>query len=357
MDTSARHSADTSVSAQAVSGQSHNAFQPGNGDHRCRLRDRDESDLGLLEAYSNAVTSIVDAMAPAVVSLAIRSARRSKTGQQGGSGSGVMVTPDGYLLTNDHVVKNAAEVHVTFIDGSTLAGEVVGQDQATDLALVRLDASGLAYAELGDSNILRPGQVVVAIGNPYGFQSTVSTGVISSLERTMRSPNGRPIENIIQHTAPLNPGNSGGPLVDSGAHVVGINTAMIAMAQGLGFAVPSSTADWVLSELMTQGRVRRAYLGISARTRPLGPRLARYHELDQKTAVEILSVESDTPAETAGVDVGDFIVTIADEVVGGVDELQRHLAHLPIGEQTTITLVRRSRKLVLPVVPQEQSNG
>jgi S1-C subfamily serine protease len=198
---------------------------------------------------------------------------------------------------------------------------------------------------------------VIAIGNPYGFQSTVSTGVVSSLGRTMRSPDGRLIENIIQHTAPLNPGNSGGPLVDSRGRIVGINTAMIAWAQGLGFAVPAQTAEWVLTQILTQGRVRRGYLGIAARNRPLGRRVVRFHDLAQDQAAEVVSVEEHGPAAGVGIQEGDCIVGIDGELVRGVDDLHRFLTKWPVGVPTRVVVLRRQRRLELEIVPSEAPEG
>jgi S1-C subfamily serine protease len=320
---------------------------------RCEVREAGHGDVELLDAYSRAVTTVVDAVGPAVVSLTVRAASSAQGRVREGGGSGVVITPDGYLLTNCHVVAGTSTVEVSFMDGATLPASVVGQDPPTDLAVVRVDASGLLYTAFGDSETLRPGQLVIAIGNPFGFQSTVSTGVISSLGRTMRSPDGRLIENIIQHTAPLNPGNSGGPLVDSRGRVVGINTAMIAMAQGLGFAIPANTAEWVLTQLMTRGRVRRGYFGIAARTRPLGRRLVRFHGLDQDRAAEAVSVDPNTPAERAGLQDSDLIVAIEGRTIRGADDLHRFLTEWPIGAPATVTVIRRQRRLELTVVPEE----
>ncbi|MGC2433190.1 MAG: trypsin-like peptidase domain-containing protein, partial [Desulfobaccales bacterium] len=219
------------------------------------------SDLELLDAYSRAIVKVVEEVGPAVVGITTGSPSPRQAAEQAGAGSGVLIAPDGYILTNDHVVAQARLLQATLEDGRTLAGEIVGTDPATDLAVIRVNAAGLPFASLGDSAALRVGQVVIAIGNPFGFQSTVSTGVVSALGRALRSRAGRLIENIIQHSAPLNPGNSGGPLVDSRGRVVGVNTAIIMMAQGIGFAIPANTAKWVVSQLLTHGRVRRGYLG------------------------------------------------------------------------------------------------
>src|SRR5574340_862095 len=244
------------------------------------------SDLELLDAYSRAIIQVVEEVGPAVVGISIGVQSPRQAAEQAGAGSGVIIAPDGYILTNDHVVAGAKLLRATLEDGRTLPAEVIGTDPATDLAVIRVNAAGLPFANLGDSAALSVGQLVIAIGNPFGFQSTVSTGVVSALGRALRSQSGRLIENIIQHSAPLNPGNSGGPLVDSRGRVVGINTAIIMMAQGIGFAIPANTAKWVVSQLLTHGRVRRGFLGLAGRPRPLERRLVRYHHLSADSAVE-----------------------------------------------------------------------
>jgi S1-C subfamily serine protease len=301
----------------------------------------------LLDAYSRAVVQVVEAVGPAVVGVHVE--RAGRRDGDGGTGSGVVVAPDGYIITNSHVVHGHRALVVEFTDGKRVGADAVGEDPATDLAVIRARASGLPHAALGDSAELRAGQLVIAIGNPLGFQSTVSTGVVSALGRSLRSLEGRLIENIIQHTAPLNPGNSGGPLVDSRGRVVGINTAIIAMAQGIGFAIPAGTAQWVLSELLTQGRVRRAYLGIAARSRPLDRRLARFHEVENRFVVEVMSVAEGGPAAEAGLLSGDFIAEINGEAVASVDDLHHALSTAPIGGSAALTVIRGKRKLALAV--------
>ena len=224
-----------------------------------------DTDLELLDAYSQAVVSVVDSVGPAVVSISSDKNFHYSASDQAGAGSGVVIAPDGYILTNDHVIQNSNTLKVRLTDGISLSATLIGKDPATDLAVIRTNASYLPSSTLGSSDRLRVGQLAIAMGNPFGFQSTVSTGVVSALGRTLRSTKGRLIENIIQHTAPLNPGNSGGPLVDSAGKVVGINTAIIAMAQGIGFSIPANTAKWVVSQILTRGRVRRGSLGIAAR--------------------------------------------------------------------------------------------
>ena len=308
----------------------------------------------ILDAYSRAVIAVVESVGPAVVSIAVEKTGRPRTEgpEPTGAGSGAIIAPDGYVLTNHHVAQNGERLRVSLPDGSTLPATAVGADPATDLALLRVDASGLPYVTLGDSASLRVGQLVIAVGNPFGFQSTVSTGVVSALGRALRSREGRLIEGVIQHTAPLNPGNSGGPLVDSHGRVVGVNTAIIAMAQGIGFAVPSDTARWVVSQLLTRGQVRRPYLGIGARQRPLGRRMVRYHHLVRDQAVEVLTVAPDSPAARAGVHMGDWIVALNERPVVSVDDLHRALAEQPRGRAVTLHLVRWKERLQLAVFPE-----
>lgn len=283
------------------------------------------SDVELLDAYSRAVTAVVEQVGPAVVSIDVRVKSQRDDREQAGAGSGVIIAPDGYILTNSHVVQGASKITVEMLDGFEAEAHLVGSDPATDLALVRATASGLPFAELGDSQDLRPGQVVIAMGNPLGFQSTVSTGVVSALGRAMRSQNGRLIENIIQHTAPLNPGNSGGPLLDTRGRVVGINTAIIRQAQGIGFSVPSSTAVWIVSQLLQYGRIRRGYLGIAGQQRPLSRRLVRFFNLSNRFGVELVTVESDSPAWKAGLIKGDIVVSVNGAPVETIDEVHRLL--------------------------------
>jgi S1-C subfamily serine protease len=302
------------------------------------------ADLEILDAYSRAVVSVVETVGPAVVG--VRVAGR-------GAGSGVIIAPDGYALTNSHVVGGASRLEATLTDGRTLGARLVGDDPATDLAVIRLDAAALPFAPLGDSETLRVGQLVVAIGSPLGFQSTVSAGVVSALGRSLRGRGGRLIEHVIQTDVALNPGNSGGPLVDSRARVVGVNTAMVAMAQGISFAVPIATAKWVVPQLLAAGRVRRGLLGLAGRQRPLDRRLARAHGLATEAAVEILSVEPTGPAGRAGLREGDLIVTAEGRPVASVDDLHRFLVEWPVGEPARLGVLRRAERLDLRVTPAE----
>ena len=312
-----------------------------------------DADLELLDAYSRAVVSVVDSVGPAVVSIAVGQQRRGTEADQTGAGSGVVIAPDGYILTNDHVVQNADRLNVRLTDGTSLSATLIGQDPATDLAVIRADTAYLPCSTLGSSERLRVGQLIIAMGNPFGFQSTVTTGVISALGRALRSTQGRLIENIIQHTAPLNPGNSGGPLVDSAGRVVGINTAIIPMAQGIGFSIPGTTARWVVSQILSHGRVRRGYLGIAGRQRPLDRPIVRFHGLNKRHAVEVLTIESASPAAQAGLRVNDLIVAINQVDVESVDDLHRFLAEWPIGKPVEIDLIRGQRRQMRVITPEE----
>lgn len=303
------------------------------------------SDADLLDAYSQAVINVVRKVGPAVISV---TAGRER---QGGMGSGFLIAPDGYAVTNSHVVAGRDKLMATTEDGDHLDAVLVGDDPATDLAVVRLAARDLPAAELGDSEALQVGQLVIAMGNPLGFQSTVSTGVVSALGRAMRGREGRLIESVIQHTAPLNPGNSGGPLVDSRGRVVGINTAIVAMAQGLGFAVPGNTARWVLGELIAHGRVRRLSLGIGVNQAAIPRRTVRELDLLAERAVEIVSLVPGGPAAEAGARSGDLIVALNGRVVTTVDDLHRLLSGRPLDQPLVLSVVRGERQIELAVAP------
>lgn len=303
-------------------------------------------DADLLDAYSQAVIGVVGRVGPAVVSI---------TGHPGdshrGMGSGFVITPDGFAVTNSHVVRGQNRLRAITEEGDSLDARLIGDDPATDLALVRIAARDLPPAELGESDSLQVGQLVIAMGNPFGFRSTVSTGVVSALGRAMRSEHGRLIENVVQHTAPLNPGNSGGPLVDSRGRVVGINTAIIAMAQGLGFAVPATTAQWVVGELMAHGRVRRLSLGISVTIAPVPRRVVRELDLLTDQAIEVLEVAPGGPAAKAGLAAGDWIVSAGGRITAGADDLHRVLAALKAEREVALQVVRDERLIELAVTP------
>jgi S1-C subfamily serine protease len=296
---------------------------------------RATTDADLLDAYSQAVIQVVETVSPAVISV---------SGQNGDgrgcSGSGFLVTPDGYAITNSHVVNDRPKLSAETTDGDRLNVELVGDDPATDLAVIRLAASGLPVTQLGDSAALRVGQLVIAMGSPLGLQSTVSTGVVSALGRSMRGRDGRLIENVVQHAAPINPGNSGGPLVDSRGFVVGINTAIIAMAQGLGFAIPSRTAEWVLGEILTHGRVRRRQLGIAAQVTRLPRTLVRELDLLADQGVEVRDVSRNSLAAQAGIEACDIVVALAGRVVTSVDDVHRLLMTVPTDQGFDLTVLR-----------------
>lgn len=310
-------------------------------------------DGAALDAYSQAVIGVAERLGPAVVAVEIR---RGKLRGADGAGSAVVITPDGYLLSNHHVVDGAREVRVRAPAGDSTVARVVGTDAATDLALLHADPVAMAAPAPGElaAAPVRPGQLVVAIGNPLGFSSTVSAGVVSALGRSLRGKDGRLIDGIVQHTAPLNPGNSGGPLADSQGRIVGINTAIIARSQGLGFAVGAATASWVLAELLARGRVRRSYLGVGGATRPLDRRLARAHGVLAASTVEVLSVEPGSPAARAGVRDGDLIIGLGAAAVTSVDELVRALRTVAAGTAAPLRLVRRGQLTVVEVTPVER---
>jgi S1-C subfamily serine protease len=306
-------------------------------------------DGSALDAYSIAVVRVVERVGPAVVSIA-RDSRRGSSG----AGSGVVFAPDGYVLTNAHVVAGAEELEVAFTDGTTSRAAVVGVDHTTDLAVVRTAGGEVpTHAPFGNSSLLRVGQLVVAIGNPLGFGSTVSAGVVSALGRTMRGRDGRPMEGIIQSDVALNPGNSGGPLVDSAARVVGINTAIILGAQAISFSVPIDTAKWVVGELMTSGRVRRGWLGIAGQNRPLARELARRLALEQTSGVEISGFDERGPAAQSGLRLGDILVRLDGALIRGVDDIHRALQKWPIVDPLRMQAIRAGKLVDLDVTPVE----
>jgi len=300
-----------------------------------------------LDAYSSVVVRVAELLRPAVVNL------RSGRGRREGSGSGILFTPDGFLLTNHHVVRGSERVRVRLGDGREVDGRVVGNDPWSDLAVVQADGGGFPHATLGDSAKLRVGQLVVAIGSPFGFESTVTAGVVSALGRTLRSITGHLVDNVIQTDAALNPGNSGGPLVDSRGHVIGINTAIIAPAQGICFAIGIDTAVWVATRLMRDGRVRRSRLGLGGQTVPIDTRRRRFHAVPQSSGVLVLEVMPDGPAARADLQKGDLIVAFDNEPVTGVDDLHRALTAERAGRIVPLTILRRTEKLTLTPTPEE----
>src|SRR6202041_77482 len=310
----------------------------------------------LLDAYSRAVTGAVDRVSPSLVNIEVHQAGRTRSGEsreRRGGGSGFVFTPDGLVLTNSHVVHDARRIEVTLSDGRRMPATAIGDDPASDLAVIRVDEPGLTAATLGDSQQLRVGQLVVAIGNPYGFQSTVTAGVVSALGRSLRSYSGRLIDDVIQTDAALNPGNSGGPLVDSLGRVVGVNTATILPAQGICFAIGINTAKFIASRLLRDGRIRRSYIGVSAQTVPVHRRVVRFYDLAKESGALVSSVEENSPAKRAGLRDGDIIVALEGHAVAGVDDLHRVLADIRAGASCSLTVLRYTEKLELKIVPEE----
>jgi S1-C subfamily serine protease len=298
-------------------------------------------DYKLLDAYSRTIVDVVDQLSPAVVSV-------SREGHLG-SGSGFLITPDGYVVTNSHVVGGVQNLTCLTSDGDQIDAHLIGDDPANDVALIRLESRDLPFVKLGDSKKLKVGQLVVAMGSPMGLHSTVSTGVVSALGRSMRSESGRLIEDVIQHAAPINPGNSGGPLVDSRCQVVGINTAILAFTQGLGFAVPSHTVESVVVELLQHGQVRRRQLGIVASTCRLSRETILEFDLLSDSAVQVIEIDSNGVAFQIGMEPGDLITAINDRIVANTDDIHRILAVMPLQSEFELTVLRGAQKLNLVV--------
>jgi S1-C subfamily serine protease len=305
-------------------------------------------DADLLDAYSRAVTAAVDRAAPSVVKIDVARGPRG-----GGSGSGFVFAPDGFIVTNSHVVHGARELEVRFLDGRALPATLVGDDPDSDIAVVRVAANDLPSVTLGDSSAIKPGQLAIALGNPYGLQTTVTAGVVSALGRTLRSQSGRLIDNVIQTDAALNPGNSGGPLVASRGEVIGVNTAVISWAQGICFAIAVNTARQVVTALMRDGKVRRGYVGLAGQDVGIPRRLVREFALSAERGVLVLSVEPGSPAAQAGLAEGDVLVSFAGRTVDSIDELHRVLTDHPIGKAGEMTVLRKYRPLGLTLVPIE----
>jgi S1-C subfamily serine protease len=319
-----------------------------------------DSDVDLLDAYSRAVISVAERVSPAVVNIEVgkhhsgsQSQARPYREAPGGSGSGFIFTPDGFILTNSHVVNGASKIDVSLSDGRSYSAFLVGDDPDTDLAVIRINAPQLSSVKLGNSQNIRVGQLAVAIGNPFGFQCTVTTGVVSALGRSLRSRSGRLIDNIIQTDAALNPGNSGGPLVTSRGEVIGVNTAVILPAQGLCFAIAINTAKYVAGQLIKNGKITRGYIGIAGQNVPLHRRLVRFHSLDKESGILIVSVEKNSPAEYAGLREGDVIVAFDTAPVAAIDDLHRALSEKEIGRAASLLILRGTEKLQISIVPQE----
>jgi S1-C subfamily serine protease len=298
----------------------------------------------LLDAYSEAVISAAERVNPSVVNVEVHQKSR-----RGSSGSGFVFTPDGFILTNSHVVHDASSIEITLPDGQRYAADKIGDDPDTDLAVVRITAPNLIPAVLGDSQSIRVGQLVIAIGNPYGFQCTVTSGVISALGRSLRSQSGRLIDNVIQTDAALNPGNSGGPLTTSQGEVIGVNTAVILPAQGICFAIGINTAKFVAGRLIKDGEIRRGYIGVAGQNAPLHRRLVRGHNLAVSTGIFVVSVEQNSPAQRAGLREGDFIVGFDDHAIADIDALHRILADYEPQSRVPLVVLRGTEKLVLQI--------
>ena len=314
------------------------------------------ADEEFLDAYSRAVSHTAERVSPSVVKIDVQ--QRDARGRlvRGGSGSGFVFTPDGFILTNCHVVEGAARMDVALTDGRTGEAFLIGKDPDTDLAVVRIHLPELTSVTLGNSASLRVGEVAIAIGNPYGFQCTVTAGIISALGRSLRAQSGRLIDDVIQTDAALNPGNSGGPLVNSRGEVIGVNTAVILPAQGICFAVPIDTAKFVVSHLMRDGKIRRAYIGVAGQNIDLHRRLVRFHQLATDSGVLVISVEPDGPAALAGLEEGDVIVALGGQAVATIDDLHRRLTGDKIGTNSRLTVLRRSQKIDIDLVPGHTSD-
>jgi len=312
-------------------------------------------DSALLDEYSRTVVAAVDRVAPAVVNIDIKQRLNSRQGPRevGGSGSGFIIAPDGFILTNSHVVHQATAVMANLPDGREYPATLIGDDPDTDLAIIRIDAPNLTHVRLADSESLRVGQIVIAIGNPLGFQASVTAGVISALGRSMHAQSGRLIDNIIQTDAALNPGNSGGPLVNSAGEVIGVNTAMIRPAQGICFAIASNTARFVAGWLIKDGKIRRSYIGVAGQNVPIHRRIVRFYNLPRETAVLVASVEKRSPAAKAGLREGDLIVAFNGEPIESIHQLHKRLMAEQIGIESGIVIIRHTEKLDLSIIPEE----
>lgn len=321
-----------------------------------RAPDRDRE---LLDDYSRTVTTVAEMVSPSVVRIdvegpataAAQGKRRGRPDQAAGSGSGFVVTPDGFVLTNSHVVSGAQRITVSLLDGRRIPAHLVGDDPDSDLAVVRVHAADLTAIGFADSSALQVGQIAVAVGNPYGFDCTVTAGVVSALGRSLRTKTGRLIDDVVQTDAALNPGNSGGPLCDAGGRVIGVNTAVILPAQGICFAIAANTATFVMGKLIHEGRIRRSYLGLAGQNVPLHRRVVRFHGLAVESGVFVVSVEPGSPAARAGVRDGDLVVGYGEKAIGSIDDLHRLLTEEQASAPADLTILRGSEKLRLPVQP------
>jgi S1-C subfamily serine protease len=309
----------------------------------------------LLDAYSQSVIRVADRVSPAVVNIEVYKPTRRQTNRESpqGNGSGFVITPDGYILTNSHVVSGATRIEVSLADGRKAEAELIGDDPDTDLAVIRIHVGNLVAVALGDSSTVRVGQMAIAIGNPYGFQATLTAGVVSALGRSFRSRSGRLIDNVIQTDAALNPGNSGGPLVNSRGEVIGVNTAVILPAQGICFATTIDTAKFVTARLIKDGKIRRGYIGVVGQNTPLHRRLVRFHDLLVESGVLVISAEPGSPAEQAGLRQGDVVIGFGDAPIPSIDALHRQLTDQQVGVRSPLTLLRGTEKVTVEIVPEE----
>lgn len=319
--------------------------------------DRAAREHDALDAYSQAVVRAAEVVSPAVVNIESQRARAGANTpgpwERSGTGSGFVFTGDGFILTNSHVVHGADRLEVTLQDGRRTPGYLVGDDPGTDLAVIKIDAPAPPPATLGDSQTIRPGQLAIAVGNPYGFQCTVTAGVISALGRSLRSSSGRLIDNVIQTDAALNPGNSGGPLVTPRGDVIGVNTAVIFPAQGLCFAIAVNTAKFVAGKLIKDGKIRRSYIGVGGQNVPLLRRLVRFHNLPVESGVLVVSIEPASPAAKAGLREGDLLVAYNGRSIAAIDDLHKLLTEEEVGATASVTIVRGPDLLAVPIVPEE----
>ena len=341
---------DEQLTTDPLQTEKHEPTQPANDDE-------------LLDAYSKAVISAAEKVSPSVVYIEVQQATNNRRGndpriprEARGSGSGFIFTPDGFILTNSHVVHGATRIEVTVSDGSKYGAELIGDDPDTDLAVIRINAPNLVPAHLGESQHVRVGQLVLAIGNPYGFQYSVTAGVVSALGRSLRARSGRLMDAVIQTDAALNPGNSGGPLVNSRGEVIGVNTAMILPAQGICFATSIDTAKFVASRLIRDGKVSRSYIGLAGQNVPLPRRIVRYYNLAVESGILVVSFEEQSPAQKAGLREGDIIVGFDDRPITGIDDLHKLLTEERIGHKSSLLVIRGTQKLELAVTPAESKS-
>ena len=334
--------------------------EPGSADRLAPAEPDDDA----LDAYSRAVITAAEKISPSVVYIEVQQPVRTRRGnapripqETRGSGSGFIFTPDGFILTNSHVVHGAKKIEVTVSDGHKYQADLIGDDMDTDLAVIRINAPNLVPALLGEAKKIRVGQLVIAIGNPYGFQYSVTAGVVSALGRSLRAQSGRLMDDVIQTDAALNPGNSGGPLVNSRGEVIGVNTAMILPAQGISFATSIDTAKFVASRLIRDGKVSRSYIGLAGQNVPLPRRIVRYYNLPVESGILVVSFEGNSPARKGGVREGDIIIGLDDRPTAGIDDLHKLLSENLIGHKSSLVVIRGTEKLRLEVIPEESQSG